>query len=300
METRGKIIVILGPTSSGKSELGVKLAKKFNGEIVSADSRQIYRKLNIGTGKITKKEMRDIPHHLLDMASPSSVFTVVQYKKLADKAIKDILKCGKLPIITGGTGFYIQSIVDNIAIPEVPPNKKLRKQLERKTVEELFKILKKMDPRRASNIDSKNPRRLIRAIEIAKELGQVPHLDAARLSKYNILQIGIKLSMSEIEKKIEKRVKSMFKKGLLKETEKLHNPPAGGGLSWKRIYELGFEYKYPAMFLQGKISKQTMIERMLVENRQYAKRQMTWFKRNKRIKWITKQSESESLIKKFL
>ena len=131
MDKINKIIVVLGPTSSGKSDLAVKLAKKFNGEVISADSRQVYKGLNIGTGKITKKEMRDIPHHLLDVASPKRQFTVTQYKKLADKSIKNILKHGKVPILCGGTGFYIQSIVDNIIIPEVPPNKKLEKSLRK-------------------------------------------------------------------------------------------------------------------------------------------------------------------------
>src|SRR3989338_8024568 len=171
-----KIIVILGPTASGKSALGVKLAKKINGEIISADSRQVYKGLDIGSGKITKKEMRGVPHHCIDIVSPKKIFTVVDFKKCADKAIEKNFAKNKTPIIVGGTGLYIQAIVDNIVLPEVKPNWKLRKELEKKTTEEMFKMLKKLDPERAKNIDAKNPRRLIRAIEIAKSLGKMPKL----------------------------------------------------------------------------------------------------------------------------
>ena len=279
--------MILGPTASGKSELAVKLAKKMNGEIISADSRQIYKLLNIGSGKITKKEMGGIPHHCLDIVSPKKIFTVVDFKKCADKAIEKIFGKNKTPIIVGGTGLYIQAVVDNIALPEVKPDWKLRKELENKTTEEMFTMLKKLDPKRAKNIDSKNPRRLIRAIEIAKMLGKIPHLEAP-LPSYDVLQIGIKLPDEILKKNIEKRIKKMLKNGLIAETKKLK----ASGLSWKRIYELGFEYKYPALFLQNKISKEDMLDRMLIENWQYAKRQMTWFKRDKRIKWISRPTLS--------
>ena len=287
MELKRKIVVILGPTASGKSELAVKLAKKMNGEIISADSRQIYKLLNIGSGKITKKEMGGIPHHCLDIVSPKKIFTVVDFKKCADKAIEKIFGKNKTPIIVGGTGLYIQAVVDNIALPEVNPDWKLRKELENKTTEEMFTMLKKLDPKRAKNIDSKNPRRLIRAIEIAKMLGKIPHLEAP-LPSYDVLQIGIKLPDEILKKNIEKRIKKMLKNGLIAETKKLK----ASGLSWKRIYELGFEYKYPALFLQNKISKEDMLDRMLIENWQYAKRQMTWFKRDKRIKWISRPTLS--------
>ncbi|PJA84414.1 MAG: tRNA (adenosine(37)-N6)-dimethylallyltransferase MiaA, partial [Candidatus Nealsonbacteria bacterium CG_4_9_14_3_um_filter_37_13] len=148
-----KLIVILGPTASGKSELAVRLAKKFNGKIVSADSRQVYRRMDIGTGKVTKKEMKGIPHYLLDVASPKKRFTVIQYRKLALKAINKILKNVHVPILCGGTGFYIQAVVDGIIIPEVPPDWRLRKELEKKSTEELYQILKKLDPRRAKTIE---------------------------------------------------------------------------------------------------------------------------------------------------
>ena len=277
-----KIIVILGTTASGKSALAVKLAKKINGEIISADSRQVYKGLNIGSGKITKKEMSGIPHYCLDIISPKKIFTVIDFKKCADKAIEKIFAKNKTPIIVGGTGLYIQAIVDNIILPEVKPNWKLRKELEKKTTGEMFKMLKKLDPERAKNIDPKNPRRLIRAIEIAEKLGKTPKLMSMSRRDLDIRQIGIKLPDEILKINIEKRIKKMLKGGLVAETKKLKK----SGLSWKRIYELGFEYKYSALFLRRKISKDEMLAKMLIENWQYAKRQMTWFKRDKRIKWI--------------
>ena len=176
MESKRKIIVILGPTASGKSALAVKIAKKINGEIISADSRQVYKGLDIGTGKITRKEMGGVPHYCLDVVSPKKIFTVADFKKCAEKAIEKIFAKNKIPIIVGGTGLYIQAVVDNIVLPEVKPNWRLRKELEKKTTEEMFKMLKKLDPERAKNIDAKNPRRLIRAIEITKEIGKMPKL----------------------------------------------------------------------------------------------------------------------------
>lgn len=299
MEINRKIIVILGPTASGKSALAVKIARKVNGEIISADSRQVYKDLNIGAGKISKKERQGVPHHCIGIVSPKKIYTVVDFRRCAEKAIEKILKKNKTPIIVGGTGLYIQAIVDNIVLPKVKPNWKLRKELEKKTIGEMFKILKKLDQRRAKNIDSKNPRRLIRAIEIAKTLGKIPRLKVG-LPSYKVLQIGLKLPDKILKKNIEKRIKKMIKNGLIIETKKLRE----SGLSWKRIYELGFEYKYPALFLQNKSAswrtKDEMLAKMIHENWRYAKRQMTWFRRDKRISWIAKENQAEKLIKEFL
>jgi len=302
METtrKYKIIVILGSTAVGKSNFAVEVARKINGEIISADSRQVYKNLDIGTGKINKKEMGGIPHHLMSITSPKKAFSVVQYKRLANDSIQNILEKGRIPIIVGGTGQYIQSIVDNISIPEVPPNTLLRKKLELKTNDELFKILKKLDPERAKGIDKDNPRRLVRAVEIAKALGKVPKLKSTPNTKYQFLQIGLKIDNEKLKQRIEKRVKAMLKSGLLEEIKKVHL----SGLSWKKIYELGFEYKYPALFLRGKIDRDEMLEKMLIANYKYAKRQMTWFKRDERIKWFTTEEKnlknSKKLIKDFL
>lgn len=163
-----QVLVIVGPTASGKSALAVRLAKRFDGEIISADSRQVYRGLDIGSGKITEKEKGGIPHHLLDIVSPKRVFTVAQYQKLAKRKIAEIIERRKLPIICGGTGFYVQSVIDDLALPKVKPNSRLRKSLNQKTAPELFQILQKLNAKRAVKIDRNNPRRLIRAIEIAK------------------------------------------------------------------------------------------------------------------------------------
>lgn len=292
MSSTNKIIVILGPTASGKSALAVKIAKQVNGEIISADSRQVYKGLDIGSGKITKKETHGVPHYCIDLVSPKKIFTVVDFKKCADEAIEKIFAKNKIPIIVGGTGLYIQAIVNNVVFPEVKPNWKLRKRLEKKTTEEMFAALKKLDPKRAKTIDPKNPRRLIRAIEIAKSLGKTPNLDI-QCPSWGFLQIGIKPPDKILKKNIEKRIKNIMKRGLIKETQKLRD----SGLSWKRIYELGFEYKYPALFLQNKVSKEEMFAKMLLENWQYAKRQMTWFKRDKKIKWISSPKISLSKLK---
>lgn len=276
-----KVIVILGPTATGKSNLAVKIAKKIDGEVISADSRQIYKGLDIGTGKITKKEMKGVPHHLLDVTNPKRKFTVAEYQKLTNSAIAEIVNKGKIPIICGGTGFYIDAITKGIIFPEVPPNSKLHKKLYSKSVIVLFEYLKKLDPRRAKDIKNKNEQnnkvRIIRAIEIAKALGKVPQLKydtssarAESVSSYKFIKIGLYLSPDKLKKKIEKRVKKMFKDGLLNEIKKLKK----SGISKKRLKELGFEYDSPTY------------EKVVRETIKYTKRQMTWFKRDKEIRWI--------------
>ncbi len=294
-----KVIVILGPTATGKSDLAVKIAKKIGGEIISADSRQVYRGLDTGTGKITpdtknssnfstgqaKKKYvfthKNIPHYLIDVANPKNKFTVAEYQKKAIYAMAEIVKKGKTPIICGGTGFYIDAITKGTIFPEVPPNLKLRKALYSKSAIALFKYLKKLDKRRAKDIKNKNEQnnkvRLIRAIEIAKALGKVPKLKhdtnsarAENVLPYKFIKIGLYLPPDELKKRIEKRVKKMFKDGLLKEIKKLKK----SGISEKRLKELGFEYDSPTY------------EKVVRETIKYTKCQMTWFKRDKEIKWI--------------
>lgn len=290
------LIVILGPTASGKSYLAVKIAKKFNGEVVSADSRQVYKGMDIGTGKITKKEMRCIPHYLLDVASPKKKFTVVQYRNLALKTIDKIFKKEKIPILCGGTGFYIQAVIDRIIIPEVKPDWKLRKKLEKKPADELYKILQKIDSKRAKNIDKSNPRRLIRAIEIVmKTKKSIPSLKNNPLP-YPILLIGIKKDKKEIKKLIKKRLLKRLKLGMIAEVRNLRK----FGVSWKRLEEFGLEYHWIAKYLQNKISYKKMVETLQKESENYAKRQMTWFKRDKRIKWIRNYKKVEKSVNNFL
>ena len=298
-----KLIVILGPTASGKTDLSIILAKKLNGEIVSADSRQVYRGLDVGSGKITKKQMQGIRHHLLDIASPKRKFTVAQYQKLVIKIIKKIHKKNKIPFLVGGTGFYIQSVVDGIVMPEVKPNWKLRKNLEKKNTEELFQMLLKLDPVRAQLIDKKNPRRLVRAIEIVLSTKK-PIERLRNKSQFNTLQIGIEKSPKQLKKLIHKRLSKRIKK-IVTEVKNLHN----NGVSFKRLEELGLEYRFVAQYIQNKTSFDTaqdlsayqeMINRIQKESEHFAKRQMTWFKRDKRISWVKNYKEANKLINKFL
>ncbi len=290
-----KLLVIVGPNASGKSDLAVKLAKKFNGEVVSADSRQVYKGMNIGTGKITKKEMQGIPHHLLDIASPKRRFSVAQFQKKAIETIKKIQKKGKLPILCGGTGFYIQAVVEGIVIPEVKPDWALRKKLEKKTCEQLYQQLKKLDPRRAKTIDKKNKRRLIRAIEIIlKTKKRIPSLKKRVI--FDTLIIGIKRDKEELKKRIKKRLLRRLKEGMIEEVKNLHK----SGVSWKRLEELGLEYRYIALYLQGKLDYKEMVAQLQKAIENYAKRQMTWFKRDKRILWVKKYKEAQKLAKELL
>jgi len=297
--SNNKIIIVLGPTASGKSDLAVDIARKFNGEVISADSRQVYKGLNIGTGKITKREMRGVPHHLLDVVKPQTIFDVIKFKKLAEKKIEEIIKKGKVPIICGGTGFYIQAIVNNPITTGAIPDKKLRKKLEKLSAEKLFQKLKKLDSKKAKNIDSKNPRRLIRAIEIA--LGPTTkYLQPATRTEqiYEFFQIGIKTDKEVSKERIRIRLLKRMKQGMVAEAQKIHKE----GLSWKRMDSLGLEYRYLAKYLKKEISKEEMIELLNIKIRQYSKRQRTWFKRDKSIKWFelkeTKKIKKE--VERFL
>jgi len=294
-EFNKKLIVVLGPTSSGKSDVAVKLAKLVKGEVISADSRQVYKRMDIGTGKITKKEMKGIPHYLLDVVSPKNRFTVAQYQKLAFKAIDKIFKKGKIPIICGGSGFYIQAVIDRIVIPKVKPDWKLRKKLEKKSAKELYTIFKKLDRQRAKNIDKKNPRRLIRAIEIAKKLGKVPILEKNPLP-YPTLIIGIKKEEKELKKLIKKRLLKRFKKGMVAEVKKLRKLR----VSWKRLDEFGLEYRWVSRYLKGEIDYQEMVQNLQKDIERFAKKQITWWKSDKRIIWLKNYKEIKKMVKSFL
>jgi len=286
-----KLLIILGPTAVGKSDLAVKLAKKFNGEIISADSRQIYKGLDIATGKISKSEMQGIPHHLLSVVSPKKQFTASDYIIAARESVRCIEQKKKLPIICGGSGFYISALLGDINLSDVPPNMALRKKLKIKSIAELFQILKKHDPKKAETVDAKNPARLIRAIEIATGKNTPPHRVAKILcgGEYDVLKIGLNLPKEELEKNIKLRVASRMKKGMLREAQNLHK----NGLSFKRMRELGLEYRALADFLEKKITKEELVERIEKENWQYAKRQMTWFKRDPKIKWFKPNSKKD-------
>jgi tRNA dimethylallyltransferase len=289
-----KVIVILGPTAAGKSSLAVKLAQKFNGEIVSADSRQVYKGMDLGSAKITQKERKGIPHHLLDVASPKKRFTVFQYQKLAIKKIWEIKKRGKVPFLVGGSALYLYSVIDGWQFPKTKTDLKLRKKLEKKDSQELFSLLEKIDPERAKNIDKKNKRRLIRALEIAKTLGRVPPLKKEPL--FDCLLIGLQKNPEVLKKAIRQRLKKRLRQGMVKEVLNLRRL----GLSWKRIESFGLEYKWLAKFAQGEISRQKMVEQIEKDTKSLWRRQLTWFKKDKRIHWLKNQKQAEALIRKFL
>lgn len=280
-KVKPKLIVIVGQTATGKSDYAVKLAQEIAGEIVSADSRQVYRGLDIGSGKITKREMKGIPHYMLDVADPKKVFSVSDFKKMAEEKIDEIIVRGKIPILVGGTGFYIDAVVNGNILPEVPPNKVLRKSLYRFSAIALFQYLQKLDRARAKTIDKDNPVRLIRAIEIATALGSVPKLKSK--PKYDVKIIGLTMPDEKLKKRIHDRLISRIKSGMIKEVKNLHEK---NKISWKRLYELGLEYRYVSLFLQKKLSKNQMLTELESAIWQYAKRQKTWFKRDGRIKWV--------------
>ncbi|MDD5341224.1 MAG: tRNA (adenosine(37)-N6)-dimethylallyltransferase MiaA [Patescibacteria group bacterium] len=292
--TDNKILVILGPTSSGKTGLSIKLAKKFNGEIISADSRQVYKGMNLGTGKVMKKEMQGIKHYLLDVVSPKKQFTAADFVRLGKKAIIQIQRKGRLPIICGGTGFYIDALL--YGLPQtVAPDWRLRDKLEKLSNVELFNRLKRVDPARAKVIDKNNRRRLIRSLEIVLKTGKpIPTLE--KNTVYDVLKIGIRRSKSELKKMIHKRLLARFKKGMIKEVGNLHRQ----GVSWQRLDDLGLEYRFISRYLGGIINKQEMMVLLETAINQYAKRQMTWFKRDNEIIWSSDQLRIEKKIKKWL
>lgn len=300
--TKPLVLVITGQTATGKSALAIKLAKLFNGEVISADSRQVYRGMNLGTGKVTQKEMAGIPHHLIDIEHPSRTYHVERFKRDAERAISDIIARGKLPIICGGTGFYIEAIIHNVVRPDVPQNKKLRAELEKTPLADLQNKLRTLDPERFAEIDKQNPVRLIRAIEIASALGKVPKLTQAH-SPYTFIQIGIECADDELRARIEKRLDERLKKGMIAEVKKLRTGTRP--VSMKRLHELGLEYRFIADYLSGpqtKDRKRTMRENLATAIWQYARRQKTWFRRDKTIRWFkrTETSAIKQLVKEAL
>lgn len=295
-----KLIVILGPTASGKSGLAIKLAKKFNGEIISADSRQIYQEMNIGTAKPTKKELKTIPHHLIDIKNPNQNYTLAQYKNDAIKAIDKVIKRGKIPFLVGGTGLYIDAVVNNLEIPRVKPNQKLRKQLEKeietKGLKFLFDKLVALDPESAYIVDPNNPRRVIRALEITL-LTNKPFSQQRKKGEplFDALKIGISILPEKLKKRIYKRVDLMIKKGLAKEAKNLlikytSKPIAFDAIGYREIID----------YFKGKINFEEATNLIKTNTWRFAKRQLTWFRKDKNIRWISSKKQAGKLIKNFL
>jgi len=295
------VIVILGPTASGKSALGVQLAKKFGGVILSADSRQVYRDMDIGTGKITVKEMDGVPHFLLDVASPRSQYSVARYVREASRIIKKIPTTQPI-FLVGGSPFYIDALTKPNSFSPVPPNAALRRRLVELSSTTLLQRLEKLDPRRASTIDIHNRRRLIRAIEIASYSspprgGGVAHrAGVVESPPMRILKIGIQINQKTLYKNIDHRVDGRMKHGMTQEVARLH----AEGLSWKKLEAFGLEYRFLSQYLQDQLSKQEAIEQLKHAIHHFAKRQMTWWKRDQEIHWITKKIQAEKIIRPFL
>jgi tRNA dimethylallyltransferase len=307
-----KIITIVGPTASGKTDLAAKIAKKYDGEIISADSRQIYRGMDIGTAKPPRDKnphysllnthyySEGIPHHLINIKNPNQSYTVAQYKKDAIRVIKKILADGKLPILVGGTGLYIKAVVENLIIPEVKPNPRLRKKLEQKLqkngLESLYRELVERDPEAAYIVDRHNPRRVIRALEITLATNMPFSVQRKQGQKlFDALKIGLNPPKEKLKSKIEKRVDLMLRAGLLKETKQLMkkygpNLPAFDAIGYREIIN----------YLQGKISLPETVDLIKKNTWHYAKRQLTWFKKDKEIKWIGKPEEAGKLLRVFL
>lgn len=278
-KTLPRVIAIVGPTAIGKTSLGIALAQKIGGEVVSADSRQVYRGLDIGTGKVTREEMSGVPHHMIDIVNPETRYTAHDFVGMGRGAIEDIVSRGKTPVIAGGTGMYIDALVGNIRLAQVEPNSELRKELEALSLTDLQEKLRAINPARFDSIDIKNPRRLVRAIEI----GLTEHTETEPAEPlYDVHWIGLSLPREELKKRIVNRLHQRLADGMLEEAVNLH----AGGLSYERMEELGLEYRYMARHMQGKISFHEMIQALELEIYKYSKRQMTWFKKNKKIEWF--------------
>lgn len=315
------VIVIVGPTASGKSTLAIRLAQRYAGEIISADSRQVYRGMDIGSGKVPRdlflaspeegcssldKKTRGggkylsggIAHHLIDVTSPTRSYNVTHFLRDANKSLADIRKRGNTPIICGGTGFWIQALLTNTAFPPVKPDAVLRKKLARRSTEELFALLASRDSRRTATIDSRNKVRLIRALEIIEALGAVPASPPPRLSqKERFHIIALNPPQEILYGRIEARLKQRLEQGMIEEVDRLHTQ----GIAWKRLEDFGLEYRWCARFLQQKISRKEFEENLARAIKQYAKRQLTWLRRfekmGARIHWATHTKEIERALK---
>lgn len=280
-----KVIAVVGPTASGKTGLSIAIAKMFNGEVISADSRQVYKGMDLGTGKVTLDEMDGVPHHIIDIVDPMTVYTGADFKRDATTSIEDILTRGHVPIIAGGTFFYIELLRGTMQAAPVEPDPIFRASLDVYSNTELFEILKEKDAHRAANIDSDNRRRLIRSLEIINKLGTVP--ESVKIeSNYDWLFIGIDLEKKALQKNIHTRLQTRFEAGMIDEVKGLREQ----GVTWQRMEEFGLEYRFIAKYLQGKIQKEEMEQELETKTRQFAKRQLTWLKRDVGIEWFAPEN----------
>lgn len=285
------LISIIGPTASGKSALAVRLAKKFRGYIISADSRQVYEGMDIGTAKPTKAQQRAVPHFMLDIVLPEQPFTVADYQR---RVFRILRRTKGLPFLVGGTGLYVDAILQNWKIPKGRLDSKLRQKLERESIHLLAKRLTRLDPKTAAIIDLRNKRRVIRALEVALAGGSMIERKK-RPFPYRVLILGLNIPRSSIVKRINARVDDMMRKGLPDEVERL-----GQRYGWTSPAMSGIGYKELGQYLQGQRRLDDAVDRIKIATRQYAKRQMTWFRKTEGTHWIRSQQDAEHLVKNFL
>lgn len=296
-----KVIVIVGPTASGKSDCAIELAKRIDGEIVSADSMQIYKEMDIGTAKVTDEEMSGVKHYMINIVNPDEDFNVAMYKKMAEEALEEIASKGKMPIVVGGTGLYINTLVNGIEFLEIDKDEEYRKELEKKVsvegIDGIYEELKSVDPEAANIIDKNNVRRVIRALEIYKVTGKTKtELDKESIkeTKFDFLMYGIKTDREELYNRINKRIDYMMEQGLVSEVEELNkkykmSKTALQGLGYKEVIE----------YINGNCNYDEMIEKLKMETRRYAKRQITWFKRDERITWVPKEKMVDVIMQQI-
>ncbi len=307
-----EVVALIGQTASGKTSTAIKLAREINGEIISADSRQVYTGLDIGSDKVTAEQMQGVPHHLLSIANPlTETYTVSSFIQDATESIEDICNRGKVPIVAGGTMLYIDALFGNVLVPEVPPNPRLRSELEQRGSVSLFAELQSKDPRRAKQMivegQNSNKRRLIRALEVVEQLGRVPKVDdlSAVESSYNILWLGLTNEPKLQKEKINKRNSEMLDGGLLEEVSKLQK----SGITQEQFNTFGFEYKYPSMYLSGipiiqdeDPTLEQVLMKMNSSTWRYAKKQRAWWNKRENIKWFMpdEYNSLKNSVRKFL
>ena len=275
-----KLLVITGTNASGKSGLGIELARKYGAEVVSADSRQVFTGLDLGSGKVTPEEMKGVRHHLLDVAAPNDFFSLSDYQRLAYEAIDDILSRQKKAFLVGGTGLYVNSVVDGYNLSKSAPDPEIRKQVEEKTLDELIEMLKEHNPAALERVDLKNKRRVERAVEkaLAGDKDENPSE-----KRYETFVIGVTWPREVLYERIHERLDRRLDQGMIDEVVKLRE----AGATDEFLYKLGLEYRYILMYLRGEFASfDDFYETLFKEIRHLAKEQMTWFRKRKDIHWI--------------
>ncbi|HZO75300.1 MAG TPA: tRNA (adenosine(37)-N6)-dimethylallyltransferase MiaA [Ktedonobacteraceae bacterium] len=296
------LIVVLGPTASGKSSLGIALARHFHGEIISADSRQVYRGLDVGTAKVTPEERALVPHYLLDVVDPQEIYTVAQYQQQVIAAIDDIIGRGLQPLLVGGSPHYIQAVVDHLDIPAVPPQSELRIQLEQRPLAALLSQLEELDPQSAAVIDRSNPRRVIRALEVCLVTGKpFSQQRGVAAPLYRCFLLGIHWPREVLYRRIDERVDERMHQGMVDEVRHLIER----GIGHERLEALGLEYRFISRWLRGEYgSEAEMVQRLKYAIHDFTRRQLTWFRKDGRIVWIeggdTMEQEATKVVEAFL